>query len=89
MTFDALKEDSRCPEGAACVWAGQVAVSMAMTLPDGKKTFPLELNGNDAARVYSAGGYRLTLRAVTPTPNVSKPTRPEDKRAELQLDAVP
>lgn len=90
VTFEALTEDSRCPQGAACAWAGEAKVGMAVTIaPDAKSSFPLVLGADSAAQSHTNGGYRLTLRAVTPTPNAARSTPPADIRAELQLDRVP
>ncbi|MDJ0839564.1 MAG: hypothetical protein QNK37_23795 [Acidobacteriota bacterium] len=41
ITFIGVSEDSRCPEGARCMWAGQARVDLEIA-EDGKTT-PLQL----------------------------------------------
>jgi hypothetical protein len=65
-------KDSRCPEGAQCVWAGHAAVTMNAEKP-GLPTQPVTI-GSDAPEnlklPYQAtyGPYTLTLSQLTPRP---------------------
>lgn len=60
-------DDSRCPKGVQCVWAGELAarVGVAVSGPDGGS---LELRlGQATASEGVAYGYGITLVAITET----------------------
>ncbi len=60
-------EDSRCPQGVDCVWAGNAKVKIKVTNRKGvSKTF--ELNTNLEPKAIKFDGYEITLRNVTPYP---------------------
>lgn len=90
VAFDAVQEDSRCPDGAQCVWAGDAVVAVRVTTPaGGPHSGALHVDPERGPRALTASGYRLTFRALTPNPRVDTPIQPGDVRAELQLDAAP
>ena len=67
ITFVSLVEDSRCPKGAQCVWAGNAKVRVKVTDARGRsETF--EMNTNMGARGASFGSYAINLLDVTPRP---------------------
>lgn len=57
----AVLEDSRCPKGVQCVWAGQVRVKVRVT--GGSWSKELELNNREGVPVADG---ELRLIAVTP-----------------------
>ncbi|MDR3022427.1 hypothetical protein [Chryseobacterium sp.] len=72
VTFKGVSEDSRCPEGANCIWAG---VALAQVEVMGTSTRPMTLNlasadypGKDYHQSAEFNGYILTLQDVAPTP---------------------
>lgn len=78
--------DSRCPTGVTCVWAGDAAVKIQMTAP---KTAPasavLHTNiGSAPPAVHD--GWRIKLVNVTPVPTTNGPPRPEDYRITLLIE---
>lgn len=75
ITFTAVSEDSRCPEGAQCIWAGQVKVVVRVQ-KDGEALGEFEmtvgtLTDGDVAAVEVAG-YVLSLLGVEPYPKVGE-----------------
>lgn len=72
ITFKKMVEDSRCPEGVNCIWAGvataEVEVMGVSTRPSTVRLSTMQ----DATRGYSTSqhfkGYTLDLISVTPTP---------------------
>lgn len=68
VAFTEVTGDSRCPEGAQCIRAGEVTVRIALS-GAGPDTVSAELTlpGN-AATTYA--GYRIELVGVTPRPTV-------------------
>ncbi|HEY0429870.1 MAG TPA: hypothetical protein VGC76_18955 [Pyrinomonadaceae bacterium] len=67
IKFVSLVEDSRCPEGTQCVWAGNAKIKVQITTRRGE-TKMVELNTNKGAKGESIGGYSVMLESVTPAP---------------------
>lgn len=72
VTFKGISEDSRCPEGANCIWAG---VALAQVEVMGTSTRPMILNlasadypGRDYHQSTEFNGYTITLQDVAPSP---------------------
>ncbi|NUQ23746.1 MAG: hypothetical protein HUU34_07320 [Saprospiraceae bacterium] len=75
-------QDSRCPTGVDCIWAGEVkavldvnGVSMTLGLSPNVEVEP---SG-------SVDGYMIELRAVTPYPQYPNDIPSKDYRAELKV----
>ncbi len=68
VRFDAVPEDSRCPTGVQCVWAGnaRVAVTLAKT---GQPSASLSLNTNLEPRSGSYLDYTIELLGLAPYPS--------------------
>lgn len=73
VTFSTISEDSRCPEGVNCIWAG---VAVANVLVMGTSTRPVTLSlatTDNAGRNYfksaEFNGYTISLAEVTPYPS--------------------
>jgi hypothetical protein len=72
VTFKGISEDSRCPKGVNCIWAG-VAVAQIEVM--GTATRPMVLNlattDNEGRNYHKTGnfnGYSISLAEVTPYP---------------------
>jgi hypothetical protein len=70
LTFEAVREDSRCPVGVSCIWAGDAVVAVRVDDSRGG-TVTLELHTNarfdaDAER----GEHVVRLLELSPTPRV-------------------
>nr|WP_315029600.1 hypothetical protein [uncultured Chryseobacterium sp.] len=72
VTFKGISEDSRCPEGVNCMWAG-LAVAQVQVM--GTATRPMVLNlasMDQPARDYHQSadfnGYTISLQEITPYP---------------------
>ncbi|AZA51640.1 hypothetical protein [Chryseobacterium sp. G0201] len=72
VTFKGISEDSRCPEGVNCMWAG-VAVAQIEVM--GLATRPMTVNiatTENAGRNYHQStefnGYTISLKDVNPYP---------------------
>ena len=86
LAFTAVLEDSRCPEGAECVWEGQVRIALAagrggrmpeaieMTLRAGR---PADLSS------VQIGAYRVELVSVIPYPQAGGSKAPDGYTATL------
>lgn len=67
ITFVSLVEDSRCPTGTRCVWAGNAKIRVKIADARGRSEI-FEMNTNMGARGASFGGYAINLLDVAPRP---------------------
>jgi hypothetical protein len=65
VSFAAVTEDSRCPLGVECTWAGNAVVRIGLALGMGP-TVPYDLNTTVDPRSVIFSSYRVTLVALTP-----------------------
>ncbi|MEY3983836.1 MAG: hypothetical protein RL160_1395 [Bacteroidota bacterium] len=67
ISFEAVEEDSRCPEGANCFWAGRAVVRLTVN------GSPLKLTeGNIPDSLQPVfGNYRFVMQSLEPYPKVS------------------
>jgi hypothetical protein len=56
-------EDSRCPEGVQCIWAGRLLLRANISKPSGNFTETLELG-----KPVSTGAEEVTLVSASPNP---------------------
>jgi hypothetical protein len=76
VTFALVNTDSRCPEGARCIWAGEAIVTLRVVPADGAET-KLRLRVGDAEPTIHDGlAYRAT--ALTPYPKEGAPIAAKD-----------
>ncbi len=69
ISFGSVGEDSRCPEGVNCIWAGNAKI--AVRLQKGKSTASLELNTGVDPKRSSYLGYEVGLVALRPYPKMN------------------
>ncbi|HTH50959.1 MAG TPA: hypothetical protein VL501_03440, partial [Pyrinomonadaceae bacterium] len=82
VNFVEIVEDSRCPEGTECIWAGNAKVKIAVS--HGKaKAQELELNSGMEPQTLEAAGYRFKFVSLTPTRG--KPGQMTSVRPKLVL----
>ena len=75
MRFITVMEDSRCPVGVNCVWAGNAKIKVKVTDRRGHSKV-MELNTNGEPRGEQFGRYAINLVSLTPEPRQnSKPAR--------------
>jgi hypothetical protein len=75
VSFDAVTEDSRCPSGAQCVWAGNAGIRL--TLESADRTQVAILNSTLDPRQVSFAGYAVGYRDLTPYPATAEPHDPD------------
>jgi len=64
VTFKDLGEDSRCPEGALCIWAGNARVVVRLANEE------VSLNTTLEPREATSAGYKVQLLKVDPYPKL-------------------
>lgn len=72
VTFKNIAEDSRCPQGTQCVWAGVAVANVElMSTTSRPMTFQFsttEVKGKDYHKTQSFNGYTISLKEITPHP---------------------
>jgi len=81
--FDRVTEDSRCPFGVVCVWAGNARIEL--TVSDGVDAEVLGLNTDTPPTQDDFGGYTIRLDQLDPYPLAGRPTRPNSYVAKLAV----
>ena len=67
LSLNAVVEDSRCPAGVNCVWAGNGKVSLKLSRAKGE-TASLELNTSAWPKSGTYRGYEVKLVSLDPYP---------------------
>jgi hypothetical protein len=85
IKFLNVVEDSRCPRGTQCIWAGNAKVKLRVS--DKRRARVFDLNTAKGNQTYSFEGYQIRLVKVAPTPVVNEHIR----RGEyvVTLTAIP
>jgi len=87
IAFTGVTEDSRCAVDVVCIWQGNAAVAIGLTVGKGP-THPFTLNtGVEPYRVEHAG-YRVRLLSLSPQPVSTAPIEQKRYRARLHVEAV-
>ena len=76
-----LVEDSRCPQGVQCVWAGRVVVSATISTPTMKLTRDLTLG-----QPFAVADGTLTLAEVWPARSKDSGIAPAEYRFGFRFD---
>jgi hypothetical protein len=84
VKFLAVVEDSRCPKGVNCIWAGSVTVRLRVMLP-GKPPKIIELSTLDGRETFEYEGFLLKLLRVSPYPEANETIRESSYRVELEI----
>ena len=84
VSFVKVAEDSRCPTGVQCVWAGNGAVVSTVNTP-GTGKFDATLNTTLTPKTVKAGPYDITLVGLTPYPKQGSKIPPATYVATLHI----
>jgi hypothetical protein len=57
-----IENDSRCPQAAVCVWAGEVVARMELSLGNNEEIFDIRSTGSP----YAFQNYRIAIAGVDP-----------------------
>lgn len=84
ITFRAVVEDSRCPEGAMCIWAGNGRIEVELRSKGFAATI-LELNTYMEPKRISYVDYQIQLKSLWPYPRLGARINPSDYVATLMV----
>ena len=76
LLLAAVPEDSRCPEGVNCIWAGSVGVELVFCGPKSERT--ARLNTNTPPRALKYRGRYFHISGVSPKKVEGSEIKPSD-----------
>jgi hypothetical protein len=82
VSFVAVTEDSRCPEGVQCIWAGNGQIMLRLSKA-GKRAATLRLNTNQEPKQEVYRGFDVKLVGLNPYPKKNARIRKRDYVATL------
>jgi len=85
ITFEDVLEDSRCPINAACVWAGNARIQLAVNTPARHVVLQTRSDSNYAV-VYQEGIRQLMVQLGTllPEPVAGETTDKQDYKSTMK-----
>lgn len=84
IVLDSVLNDSRCPTGAQCIWAGNAAVRFIYCSENSKVSFVL--NTISSFRTDSLiDGYRIRMIKLSPYPGLGVEIKQSDYKAEIEV----
>jgi hypothetical protein len=82
IAFVSVTDDSRCPEGATCVWAGNGRIHLTARNAKGE-CVEFDLNTTLQPVEYDFGKYRIKLASLSPYPSIKHHPKPDEYVATL------
>jgi len=77
--------DSRCKQGAVCVWAGYISYTFALAGPQGKQSIVLAENMPNAAPTATQQGLTFALEKLEPPAPPALDAAAPDYRVSLRV----
>lgn len=84
IAFVSVAEDSRCPEGATCIWAGNARVHLMARNSKGECA-EFDLNTHLTPGEYDFGKYKIRLAQLAPHPSIHGLPKPGEYTATLAV----
>jgi hypothetical protein len=86
LTFERVREDSRCPTDVNCIWEGDAVVVLTVKAEADEGTREVHTQGGASrSRHARAGNYVVTLVRLDPAPRSTGAIEPSDYRATLKV----
>lgn len=86
VKFLSVIEDSRCPEGVNCIWAGNAKIKIEVSCNNNKEEF--EINTNLGAKGATFDGYAINLTDLSPVPKEGVTTEKESYIATFEISRL-
>ena len=87
IAFVGVTEDSRCPVDVVCVWEGDAAAAIELTMGTGP-THAFTLHTALEPNAAEHAGYRVGLLRLDPLPRSGSVIEPGTYRATLSVEAI-
>lgn len=87
IAFEGVINDSRCAEGAVCIWQGQVQCLLYVTVDGKKEQLTLTQSGLSGTAFQTYHQYYIEFN-VAPYPSLSQEIKSADYRLELKISLI-
>ena len=87
ISFSSVAEDSRCPEGVDCIWAGNAKIVLKLSKSKGDSA-SFELNTNMEPHEKSFQRYTIILKKLSPYPKKDSSIKGKDYIATLVVKKI-
>lgn len=84
LKFEKVLNDSRCPDGAMCIWAGQAQALVTIELNGKKEQITLTQMGSSDSTIQNYAQYKISFN-VTPYPKLNQTISNSDYRLNLTI----
>jgi hypothetical protein len=84
IKFEAVTDDSRCPEGVDCIWSGNAEVILKMTGSESNAA-TIKLNTHIEPKEARYRGYSIKLVRLDPYPKKDQQIDPARYRATIAV----
>jgi hypothetical protein len=85
ITFQSVRDDSRCPTDVTCIWEGDATVVLKVKDGTDETSPELHTSGGTGSRKVPAGEYTISLVRLDPAPNSTRPIEAGAYRATLTV----
>lgn len=86
ITFETVRDDSRCPTDVTCIWEGDATVVLRIVADSEEATREVHTNeGGERSRKVPAGDYVVSLVRLDPAPRSTQRIEASAYRATLQV----
>ena len=86
VTFETVRDDSRCPTDVTCIWEGDATVVLMVKDGTDEATRELHTHGSgERSREAPSGEHTLTRVKLDPAPNSTRPIEASAYRATLRV----
>lgn len=83
ISFESLASDSRCPQGAECIWAGDGEIIVKLTSSNNLKSVSLHTLLEPGKVTFE--NYKIELLELTPYPVLDRQIDSTDYKAKLKI----
>jgi len=84
VVFESVLDDSRCPEGSHCFWAGNAKIRIKLC-KENQTPDTSELNTYSGPKRSSYLNYEVRLVTLKPHPKPNRAVRPQEYKATLMI----
>lgn len=85
ICLDTVLSDSRCPEGAECIWAGEARALFKIEKYNGSQIY---IDLKEGVKDTVAGGYKISFIKLLPYPSVGNQLKPEEYKAWIVIKNI-
>ena len=93
ITFKKVVEDSRCPEGMQCIWAGLLVVEIEVigtyTRPQTFTIATTDYPQRNLSKTVDFNGYTISLESFSPTKALNKSSQPKILGLKIEKTTTP